>query len=261
MKPVLIQLGSFSLHTFGVLVGIGFLAGLWLAARRARAAGLDPEIAYDLAFPWILGGALVGARLLYVVSYWDRDFAGRPFTEVFHIWNGGLVYYGGLAGAVLAAVLRIRRLGLPLWRVGDALAPGIALGQAFGRLGCFFNGCCHGHPTHVPWAVTFPKGITPFDGPIHPSQLYETALSLLLCGGLVLLHHRRRFDGQVFAAYLLGYAGVRSLTEYFRGDYTIVSRPASGVLTPGQWASVVIAAAGIALWMNLRPARVPRTSP
>jgi len=263
LKPILFQLGGFSLHTFGLLVAFGFLAGLWVAARNAGRAGLNPDVVYDLA-PWLIGGALVGARILYVTSYWEQEFAGEPFTEVFAFWRGGLVFYGGLIGATLAGIFRVKRLKLPLWRVADCLAPGIALGHVFGRLGCLMNGCCFGRPSDVPWAITFPAPhkFHPSGGvavAVHPAQVYESLLNLAFFGALMWLHRRRRFDGQVFAGYLLGYAVIRTVSELFRGDYEVVSRPLAGVFTPGQVTSGLILVTGAALWWTLRPGKTAKT--
>lgn len=259
VHPILFQFGPLTVHTFGVLVGLGFVAGLWVAGRRARAAGLNPDVVQDLVFPWILVGGLVGARLWYVASYWQRDFAGHPLSEALQIWRGGLVFYGGLAGAFLAATYRLHRLRLPYWKVADVLAPGIALGHVFGRLGCLLNGCCHGRPADLPWAIRYPRGAIPFDTPVHPAQLYEAGLNLLLCGALVWLHARRRFDGQVFGWYLVAYACIRSIAEYFRGDYDRVSEPARLILTPGQATSAVILVAGLGIlgWCRSRHPAAP----
>jgi len=251
----LFEIGGFSLHTFGVLVGLGFMAGLWIANRCGQRAGIPSGVISDLVVPWILGGGMIGARIVYVVSYWDEQFAGRPFGEVFQVWKGGLVFYGGLAGAALTAIAYMHVKKLPIWRMGDCLAPGIALGHVFGRLGCFFNGCCHGRPTDLPWAIRFPKGTLPYDAPVHPSQLYEAGLNLALCVGLVVFHARRPFDGAVFAAYLVAYAVIRSITEWFRGDYAFVSDPSALRFTPGQSTSLLILIAGLALWFVLRQRR------
>ncbi len=251
-------LGGFTIHTFGILVGLGFIAGISLAARRAKAAGINPDRIYELVFPWILVSGLVGARLFYVVSYWKRDFAEAPWTEPFAIWRGGLVFYGGLFLATAVAILRILWLKLPLWRVTDCLAPGVALGHVFGRLGCLINGCCYGRPSAMPWAISYPhefaKDNTPLFPltPVHPTQVYEGVLNLGLALGLSWFHGRRRFDGQVSALYLIGYAGIRFFVELFRGDYGVTSRPISGVFTPGQTASAVVLAAGVGLYLLCR---------
>lgn len=257
MKPILFQLGDFSLHTFGLLVALAFIAGLWLAARNAVRVGFSADFIYDLA-PWLILGGLAGARILYVISYWDRDFAGRPLTEVFAVWRGGLVFYGGLIGSTLATVGRLRWLKQPIWRVADCLAPSVALGHVFGRLGCLANGCCFGRPTDVPWAIRYPRGHETFPvsaltaTAVHPAQLYEAAMNLAFCGVLLWLFRRRRFDGQVFAVYLIGYAFIRTVAELFRGDYSLQSAPLAGVFTPGQTASAIILALGISLWWLLR---------
>ena len=97
---------------------------------------------FNLA-PWLIVGAILGARILYVISYWDKEFAGRPFTHIFNM-RAGLVYYGGLIGASLAGIIFCYRNKVPLWRMGDVMAPSVALGHAFGRIGCFMTGCCYG---------------------------------------------------------------------------------------------------------------------
>jgi len=257
LKPILFHFGTFPIHTFGLLVALGFVFGLWAASRNARRAGLDPELPYDLA-PWLIGGGLIGARMLYVASYWQKDFAGQPLSEVFAIWKGGLVFYGGLIGATLAGIIGVKRRGLPLWKVADCLAPGIALGHVFGRTGCLLNGCCFGRSSSLPWAVRYPEGHSTFPALVHPAQVYESLLNLAFFGALTWLHRRRRFDGQVFASYLVGYAFIRSFAELFRGDYDVVSKPSSGVFTPGQTTSLLILATGLALFFVLRGAGRPK---
>jgi phosphatidylglycerol:prolipoprotein diacylglycerol transferase len=254
LKPILFHLGGFPIHTFGLLVGIGFVLGIWSSARRGSLVGLSREHLLDLG-PWILAGGLIGARALYVISYWNRDFAGRPISEIFRIWNGGLVFYGGLAGAILVAIWRIRKTGLPLWQVADCLAPGAALGHAFGRVGCFLNGCCFGRPTDLPWGIRFPLDRVEHGHPVHPTQLYEAILDLGLALALGWWFKRRRFNGEIFSLYLIGYAAIRFCVELLRGDYAMMSSPGTGVFTPGQWVSFLALAAGLILWGLLRPAR------
>lgn len=252
MKPILFRLGDLQIHSFGVLVALGFLAGLAAAAYNARRAGLKGDVVYDLA-PWLVAGGLIGARLLYVVSYWQRDFAGHPLTEILAVWKGGLVYYGGLILATLTGIWRIRQMKLPLWTMADCLAPGVALGHAFGRLGCLLNGCCFGRPTTLPWGIQFPASHSTAAASLHPTQIYESLLNLMLFAALMWGFGRRRFAGQLFALYLVGYAVIRAFTEWFRGDYAFISRPAAGVFTPGQSTSLLILLAGIALFFTLRP--------
>ena len=122
MHKIAFQLGNFTIYWYGVLVALGFLAGLWTASRRALRAGIPGETIVDLG-PWLILGTLVGARGLYVISYWREDFAGKPLWQMFNIRNGGLVFYGGLIGASLACVLyvRFKKLSLPLFVLSDAL--------------------------------------------------------------------------------------------------------------------------------------------
>src|SRR5688572_3148107 len=142
------------------------------------------------------------------------------------VQKGGLVFYGGFIGASLALIIYCRLRGLPLWRFADALAPSIPLGYVFGRLGCFMNGCCFGKQCTAPWAVTYPRGHETFKfdaaaaTPVHPTQIYDSLLGLGLYLFLAWVYRRKKFDGQVFAAYLICYAFARSVVERFRGDYT-----------------------------------------
>ena len=243
---------GFQVYWYGVLTAVGFVLGFGTASRRAPRAGLKGDDVFNLA-PWIIVGAILGARLLYVVSYWDKEFAGRPWTNVFNM-RSGLVYYGGLIGACLAGIIFCYRQKIPLWRMGDVLAPSIPLGHAFGRIGCFMTGCCYGKPTDLPWAVCFPQDHWTKGVPVHPTQLYESGLNFLFYAGLAWLFRRRRFEGHVFATYLIGYAILRSITETFRGDYT--ESYLGGLATPGQAVSIVIFAAGMILWWKQRAARV-----
>src|SRR4029078_6334177 len=154
----------------------------------------------------------------------------------------------------LATILYARVKNIGLWKLSDVLAPSIALGSVLARIGCFLNGCCYGRACTAPWAVTYPEGN--LNGaptfPVHPSQLYDSLLSLLLYIGLAWLYRRKKFDGQVFAAYLLCYAITRSIVESFRGDYTQVHLHSALHLTPGQLISIGIFATGIAIWAVLR---------
>ena len=253
VHPIVVQFGPFTITWYGVMVALGFLAGLWTASRRSLREGVAPEKIIDLG-PWLIVGAILGARALYVISYWHEQFAGKPVAEVFMVWRGGLVYYGGLIGAVLAGILYARLKKVPLWKMGDIMAPSIALGHVFGRIGCLLNGCCYGRPCSLPWAITFPddaRGAPP-GVPRHPTQVYESLLNLALYGALAWLCRRKKFDGQVFGVYLVSYAVLRSFVELFRGDYT-PDQYVRGLATPAQVVSVIILAAGLILLWVLSP--------
>jgi len=253
VDPIAFKIGGLTIHWYGVLVALGFLIGLWMASRRGLRNGIAPEKIMDIG-PWLIVGTIVGARTLHVVSYWDTDFADKPWTEIFMVQKGGLVYYGGLIGASLAGIIYLLWKKLPIWKFGDALAPSVALGYVLGRIGCLMNGCCYGRLCDLPWAIRFPAGHPTHGVPVHPTQIYDSLLSLVFWGFLEWLYRRKRFDGQVFAAYLMGYAILRSIVEFFRGDYP--THYLGGWATPAHLVSMAIFAAGLVLlW------RLPRRRP
>jgi len=248
VEKIAVQLGPFTIHWFGVFVAAAFLVGMWTASRRGVKDGIPSDRVYE-AGTWLIFGTIIGARTLYVISYWHESFAGHPWTDVFKVWEGGLVFYGGLIGAILSSLIYIRLRRLPVWKFGDALAPSIALGYFVGRFGCLMNGCCYGRPTSIPWAIHFPHDHPTGGVGVHPVQLYDAVLNLGFYGLLVWLHRHKKFDGQVFAGYLIGYALLRSFVETFRGDYPV--HYLGGVATPAQLVSVAILVSGLILWWKL----------
>ncbi len=250
MHSIAFKIGGLSVHWYGILVATGFLAGLWTASRRAARDGISKDSITDLG-PWLIVGTILGARTLYVISYWREEFAAKPFPEIFMVQHGGLVFYGGLIGATLAGILYARLKKLPIWKVADVLAPSIALGYVFGRIGCLMNGCCYGRECHLPWAIHFPPGHATGGVPVHPTQIYDSLLNLVFYCFLAWLYRRKKFDGQVFAAYLIGYALLRSFVEYFRGDYPPDAHYLGGVATPAQMVSIGIIVGGLLLFFLL----------
>jgi phosphatidylglycerol:prolipoprotein diacylglycerol transferase len=234
------------------------MAGLWTASRRARTQGIKPESILDMG-PWLMVGTIVGARVWYVIAYWDdliKDAAyyhNSPALEIFMVQHAGLVFYGGLIGASLTCILYTRWKNLPLWKVADALAPSIALGSSFGRIGCLMNGCCYGKPTTMPWGIKFPIWHESFPYVVHPTEIYDSILNLGLYFGLAWFYRRKKFDGQVFAVYLMCYAATRSFVEIYRGDYT-PQHLFHGWVTPAQLTSVIGVIIGcILLWKLPKP--------
>jgi phosphatidylglycerol:prolipoprotein diacylglycerol transferase len=253
---------------FGIFVVAGFMAGLWTASRRAILRNIHPDTIFDLG-PWLLLGAVVGARACFVINYWPDEFAGRPLYEIFMVQQGGIVYYGGLIGASLACIIYARVKKLPLWRLADVLAPSVALGSFFGRWGCLMNGCCYGKPTTLPWGIKFPgpgsdwpNGHPSYPEFVHPTEIYDSLLNFALYGFLAWLYRRQKFDGFVFSIYLICYAVLRSFVELFRGDYG-PEHYWKG-MTPAQLLSVGTVAAGVLLlWFQSRrtpPANGPAKS-
>jgi phosphatidylglycerol---prolipoprotein diacylglyceryl transferase len=250
VHPIAFHLGPLTIHWYGVMIALAFLAGLWTATLRARRENISPEKIADLTL-WLMAGAILGARFAYVTTYWKEQFANQPLKEIFMVQHGGLVYYGGLIGATVAGFTYGIWKRMPLWKTADVLAPSIALGSVFGRAGCLLNGCCYGRPTDAPWAITFTNpqahelSGTPLDVPLHPTEIYDALLNIGLYLLLAWLFRRKKFDGQVFATYLLCYAVTRSILEYFRGDYSNLHYHFG--LTPAQWVGVPIFVAGLVL--------------
>ena len=227
MHPILFEIpriafgswaiGPIPIRLYGLMIGLGFVIGITLAARQAKKEGVAPERVLDLGV-YMLLTAIVGSRVLFVLTNL-REFAGRPW-EAFALWKGGLVFYGGLLAAVPVGIWYVRRHRLPVWKTADIMAPSIALGQAFGRLGCFFAGCCYGATCSLPFGITFndPHSLAPRGVPLYPTQLMESGGDTLIFMTLLWLRRSKKFDGQLFWTYVLFYAVLRFSIEFFRGD-------------------------------------------
>jgi phosphatidylglycerol:prolipoprotein diacylglycerol transferase len=255
VHPIALKFGALTVTWYGVMVALAFVAGLWTASRRAPSGGFSPESILDLG-PWIIVGAILGARALYVITFWREQFSEAPFFEVFRVWRGGLVFYGGFAGAVVTCIVWARLKSVAVWNLGDVLAPSIALGYAFGRMGCLLNGCCYGKACALPWAIHFPIGHESGAEAVHPTQVYDALAALAFYAFLAWRFRRRTFPGQVFVTYLWGYAILRFSVEFLRGDYPPEQHYLGGWATPAQVASLLILLAGVLLWFLLpRPAQ------
>ena len=257
MFPILFSIGPITLHTYGLMVALGFLAAVVWCVRRSRAYGLDPATVQDMCVYMALAG-LIGSRLWFIGLAWPH-FRDHPL-DALKFWQGGLVFYGGLILAMITAIAVARLRRVRLFDFGDLAAPGLALGQAIGRLGCLSAGCCYGRPADLPWAVTFshPECLAPLNRPLHPTQLYWFLSLLLLFGFLAVLGRRRRFSGQIFWTYGLVHGLLRAGLEVFRGDFR------GPALFPGltstQLASLSLAAVSLAMLAVLR-ARAGRQGP
>jgi phosphatidylglycerol:prolipoprotein diacylglycerol transferase len=232
-------LGPIPIRLYGLMIGIGFLLGITLASRRAKKEGIDPELIVDMGV-YLLLAAIIGSRILYVLTAL-REFTTHPL-EVFAIWKGGLVFYGGVLAAVPVGIWYVRKHNLPVWKTADIMAPYAALGHAFGRLGCFFAGCCYGAPCTGTFCITFtdPHSLAPLGTPLFPTQLMESAGEFMIFGVLLLLRRYKRFDGQLFGLYLIFYAVLRFSIEFFRGD---VARGVyfGGLISTSQIIAIIIA--------------------
>ena len=226
MHPILIRIGPITIYTYGFWVAIGFFAALALILKEAKRENLSPAIISDLAF-WTVASGIIGARLVYII-YNLSHFLKHPL-EIIAFWKGGLVFIGGLFFGLLASFFYVRRHHLKFWQLADLIAPGLALGQALGRIGCFSAGCCYGKPTQVPWAVVFknPDSLAPLNIPLHPTELYHSFACFLIATILFwsqrYYFNKRLLDpaipyGRVFALYLGLHGMQRFFIEFFRGD-------------------------------------------
>lgn len=251
MYPILLTIGGFHLRAYGALIAVALLAGTWLAGREAKRKGIPPESVQDFII-WAGVFGIVGARLYYLAFAAPRLFLEDPL-EVLAIWRGGLAIHGALLAGAATAIWYVRRHRLPFWRFADALAPSVILGQAIGRLACFLNGDAYGLPTTLPWAVTFtdPASMAPLGIPLHPTQLYEMGLNLILFGLLWWGRTRVRFDGQLFLLYAGGYGVIRFVVENFRGDQL---QYAGGISAAQTLSLLMVISAGILLTIWARPA-------
>jgi phosphatidylglycerol:prolipoprotein diacylglycerol transferase len=265
MWPVLFEIGSFKVTSFGVMIALSFLSAGWLLAQGLRRQGQDPEAAWDLA-GWAAICGILGAKVYYLLLHFGET-AADPWGAI--LSRSGLVWYGGFIGGALGVLFRLRQLKLPLWKVADAVAPALALGYAVGRVGCFLVGDDYGAPTDAPWAVAFPQGAPPStagnlrafgvdvpasvpDGAVlavHPTQLYETGMTLVILAILVRLRPRlAATPGQLFMVWL-ALAGVeRFIVEIFRAKDDRVL----GVFSVAQLISVLLIATAIAFIVSLR---------
>ncbi len=215
MYPVLFRIGGFEITSFGVLVALGALVGLWLFQRELRRAAL-PESGFDAAFAGVIGG-LAGAKLLWIVEHLGEE----PFFDLV-LSRGGMSWFGGFAGGILAGLWVMQRKRLPKIAVLAAATPALAIGQAIGRIGCFLVGDDYGRPSQLPWAVAFPQGLPPTIVPVHPTQLYEAAALVPLAWLLFRWRRHGRPDAIVLGAYLIGAGAIRFAIEFVRVDVRVL---------------------------------------
>ena len=260
MRSVLFSIGPVRIHSYGVMLTLGFIAGILWMRREGKSRGLGTDVILDFAL-WTLLSSVLVARGLFVALNWP-EFADSP-RDIVWLWRGGLSFHGGVLGAIGAGLLFARRRGIQFGTLADTAAPAIPLGYAIARIGCFMNGCCQGCPTDLPWGVRFP--VTPGDtavltAPSHPTQLYDSLMSLAVFGLIVLLRPHFGARGQLFAAYVAIYSLERYIVEIWRTGCSAVAFGPLAPLTQAQVASValaVIAAAFVLVeeWARLHAAQ------
>lgn len=243
MYPILIKLGPFTLHAYGLMAALGLLAAWLVVQSLAKRQGMDPEKVSNLTL-WVALGGLAGARLGQVALN-PAPYLARPLS-ILAIWQGGLAFYGGLLVALPLGLWLIRRWRLGLLPTMDLFAPALALGQALGRIGCFFSGDSFGKPFDGPWAVVFrdPHSLAPKGIPLHPTQLYTAGALLIITAVLLVVRPRKDFNGQIFLLYGLMHGIARLIIEQFRADWR--GTPLFGGVTPTMAVAAVLAATCLA---------------
>lgn len=247
---------DFTVNTYGVLLAISFISGLWLAAKLAERDGYDSLKIYDCGL-FMLLAVLVGSKVLMIVTEWQSFVADPGQLFKLNFWRSAGVYYGGFIGAVTASFFLARYYKIPWWSLADACAPGVGVGQFFGRLGCFSAGCCWGKPTTGWIGVQFTQRAheltgVPIDVHLHPTQLYESAAMFVITLTLLYIHSKKRFRGQVILSYVVLYSMARFIIEIFRDD----PRGALFGLSTSQLISVIIGPIALVLmiyrWMQAK---------
>jgi phosphatidylglycerol:prolipoprotein diacylglycerol transferase len=254
MLPKLIQIGSFYLPTYGVLVAVAFLTALWMAGKLGRTQGLNRDAIMNLGVYCALAGILGAKLFMIALDPYYRQNPAQIFT-LSTLQSAG-IWYGGFILALVFAFFYMRKEGLPFLKTCDVFAPGLAIGHAIGRLGCFAAGCCYGKPTSLPWAVIYRNpdaNGAPLGKPLHPTQLYEAGLEGLICLFLYQRAKKPHKEGSIIALYLLLSGIARFLVEFVRAHDE--ANPLGGPLTLEQWISLAACGAGISLLMksNARP--------
>ncbi len=282
MLPTLLEIGPLAIHSYGLMIAVGFLVALHLIRRDADKAGIDRNVITDMCF-WGLLVAIAGTRVLYIAMF-PEEFSWSDPVGWVAIWRGGLVFQGGPPAGIVFGYFYLKRKGLPVWRTADLILPYLPLGHAFGRLGCFLNGCCYGRTSDLPWAIPFRR--VPWDvsqpatgspvfldhlkrfedihltdhwsHAVHPTQLYEAGALLLIAAVLLLLRAKwRPFNGFTLPAYLFLYGIWRFINEFFRGDHNPVR---VGWMTDQQVFSLLFAGAALCFLIGLALVHRSRTA-
>ncbi len=264
MHPILFQIGSLPIRSYGLMVAIAFAASIWLARRRAPGRGVEPDAIIDMAF-FVIIASIIGARIAYVIVHWEY-YVGDPL-RAFKIWDGGLALYGGMILGTVAGLLFFKRRGIDMWVGADITAPSLALGVGIGRIGCFLNGCCFGKHCELPWAVTFPTvsgAGTWFPGvPLHPTQIYESVSAIAVMALLLLLDRRRRFPGFLLWTFLLLLSIYRFLIDplrFYESTSMVVESEAFN-LTSNQLMGIFLALTSVVFLVALSRRAARRHSP
>lgn len=256
MYPVLLDLGWWQLRSYGVFVALAVLVAVWWSAREGERRGFAREIVYDVAGIVAVVG-FAGARIYYALASDAAMYLRHPW-ELLAVWHGGLAFQGGLVAGLAASVWFVRRRGLPFWRLGDVVVPGLILGQTVGQIACLLNGDTYGRPTTLPWAITFtdPRALAPLGEPLHPIQIYELIAYFLVFLGVQRVARSAAPPGATVLTYGVLYGVTRFVMEFFRGDPPMLD----GVIVPQAVSVLLVAASGVAA-LVLRRTHWPSAGP
>lgn len=271
MFPILFRIPflNIPIYTYGFMITLGVISAVILGIKRAKTINLPDYFIIDLAAFAVVGG-IIGARILYIIYYFE-DFKDDPI-EMFKIWKGGVIFYGGLVSGIISCIVYIKSRKQSILKIADLVIPLVFLGLAFGRLGCFSRSCCFGKETKdSPFAVRFPKvteypwgekiysfpylkhlesgkisSDSNYSLPVHPVQLYESVASLMIFIFLWLYWKRRRFEGQIFTLGLLAYSIARFSLEFYRADMGRLYG-----LSFGQYCSILVFFTALFLYFKL----------
>ena len=243
MKNDLLTIGGFTIHGYGLMIGLGFVAAYFMTEYRASKQGLDSDKIISLA-GWTIIAGLICTKLLYYVTIFD-DIIANP--KLLLDLGDGFVVYGGIIGGIFGGFLFTRVHKVPFFKYFDLVMPSVALAQGLGRIGCYLAGCCYGLEVDSPISIVFTNSaFAPNGVPLLPTQLISSGLNFLHCIVLLWFARRAKAPGQVSALYLICYSAGRFVLEYFRGD---LIRGSVGTFSTSQFISIFIFIAGVALFI------------
>ncbi len=241
MHPILFKIGPITIYTYGVMVALGIFFGSLILVKLAEREGIPREDVVDTAF-WSVVSGFIGARLFFF--FYNPEYL-KPWYRILFIWEGGLVWYGGVVFGALTAIYFIKKRKIPVWKFADIVSIALSVGLGFGRIGCTMAGCCYGKVCHSPFALVFtnPHSAAPLNVPLWPTEPVSAAANFLIALVLYLLYRRRKVPGEVFGFYLILYGIFRFLIEFVRAT----PKDILGTFSNNQVISIIMVAAGIAI--------------
>lgn len=240
MRPDLFSIGPITIHGYGLMIGIGFLAAILIGMKRAEKHGLDKDIVFNMGLLCIVGGML-GAKILFIITEWNNIIHSR------NLWSDlayGFVVYGGIIGGILILYVYSRFKKLNFLQYMDLIVPSVSIGQGFGRIGCLLAGCCYGRETDCPIGIVFhnsefaPNGVS-----LLPTQIFSSLGDFAIAGFLIWYVGKQKKDGKVISMYLILYGVGRFIVEIFRND----PRGNVGMLSTSQFISIFMVAFGVGM--------------